>query len=409
MARKSIPSYRKQKSKSGDRAFVEIAGTRHYLGVHGSDESRERYARLLAEWTTTGRAGSHDPNEITIAEIVSAFWTWCEGYYGDKPKRGTTSEPEHFRLALRPLVSLYGRTKAAEFGPLKLRAVRQKLIDQGLCRTHINRQVIRLKRLFKWAGSEELIPGSVYHGLQTLPGLKRGRTSARETDPIRPVADSIIEATLAHATPTVAAMVRTHRLSGMRPGELVIMRTGDLDMSGAVWVYTPEFHKTQHHGRDRKVFLGPKAQAILTPFLRHDLQAYLFQPMQSERERRETMHAERETPLSCGNTPGSNRKSYPKWRPTDRYSTDTYRKAIEYACRRAFPAPDGTKGDDLKAWRREHGWCSLQIRHSFATEVRREHGLEASQVLLGHAQADVTQVYAERDTAKAVAVAALVG
>lgn len=408
MASKAIPSYRKQKSKSGDRAFVEIGGTRHYLGAFGSDESRERYARVIAEWAATGRAGSPDPNEITIGEVVSVFWAWCERYYA-KPNSDTTSEVDMFRLAFRPLVALYGRTKATEFGPLRLRAVRQKMIDGGLTRGYINKQTGRLVRMFKWAAAEEMIPSSVYHGLQTVAGLKRGRTEARESEGVKPVPDSIVDATLPHMTPTLRAMVQVQRLTGMRPGELVIMRTGDLDMSGPVWTYQPKYHKTQYRGRARQAFLGPRSQEIIRPFLRHDLQAYMFQPLQSERERREAMHAERKTPMSCGNRPGSNRKAHPKWGPKDRYRTETYGKAIEYACRRAFPAPDDATGDALTAWRREHRWTPLQIRHRFATDIRRVHGLEAAQILLGHARADVTQVYAERDTAKALAVAAQVG
>ena len=204
-------------------------------------------------------------------------------------------------------------------------------------------------------------------------------------------------------------MVQVQRLTGMRPGELVLMRSADLDMGGPIWTYQPEYHKTQHHGRTRQVFLGPRAQETLRPFLRPDLQAYIFQPKQSERERRAAMHAERKTPMSCGNTPGSNLMSHPRRSPNDRYSTGSYNAAIGYACGRAFPAPDGTTGEALKAWRREHKWAPLQIRHRFGTDVRRTHGLEAAQVLLGHARADVTQVYAERDIAKAVAVAARVG
>jgi integrase len=50
-----------------------------------------------------------------------------------------------------------------------------------------------------------------------------------------------------------------------------------------------------------------------------------------------------------------------------------------------------------------------RIRHTYATKVRREHGLEAAQVLLGHSQADVTQIYAERDLAKAIEVAKKIG
>ena len=44
-----------------------------------------------------------------------------------------------------------------------------------------------------------------------------------------------------------------------------------------------------------------------------------------------------------------------------------------------------------------------------ATRVRKEFGLEAAQVLLGHSRADVTQVYAERNEALAVEVAAKIG
>lgn len=41
--------------------------------------------------------------------------------------------------------------------------------------------------------------------------------------------------------------------------------------------------------------------------------------------------------------------------------------------------------------------------------MRKEYGLEAAQVVLGHARADVTQVYAEADVAQAVRVAAEIG
>jgi len=45
----------------------------------------------------------------------------------------------------------------------------------------------------------------------------------------------------------------------------------------------------------------------------------------------------------------------------------------------------------------------------FATKVRKAHGLEAAQVLLGHARADVTQVYAERNEELAREVAGKIG
>ena len=63
----------------------------------------------------------------------------------------------------------------------------------------------------------------------------------------------------------------------------------------------------------------------------------------------------------------------------------------------------------VKASQREHHWHPNQLRHNHATEVRQRFGLEAAQVSLGHATADVTQVYAERDLTLAVKVASEIG
>ena len=103
--------------------------------------------------------------------------------------------------------------------------------------------------------------------------------------------------------------------------------------------------------------------------------------------------AERRTPLSCGNRPGTNRKRSPKRKPGAKYSTDSYRRAIHRAC------------DAAKVER----WSPNQLRHTAGTEIRAKFGLEAAQVVLGHAAADVTQIYAERDLALATQVAREVG
>jgi hypothetical protein len=42
-------------------------------------------------------------------------------------------------------------------------------------------------------------------------------------------------------------------------------------------------------------------------------------------------------------------------------------------------------------------------------DIRARYGLEAAQVILGHSRTDVTQVYAERDLAKAVEVMREIG
>jgi site-specific recombinase XerD len=54
-------------------------------------------------------------------------------------------------------------------------------------------------------------------------------------------------------------------------------------------------------------------------------------------------------------------------------------------------------------------WHVNQLRHAAATQIRHEFGLEAAQVILGHAKADVTQVYAERDAALAAEIMRKIG
>jgi len=183
------------------------------------------------------------------------------------------------------------------------------------------------------------------------------------------------------------------RLTGMRPAEVCQLRPCDLDRSGDVWKYTPSKHKTQHHGHKRDIFLGPKAQAVLLRYLARDAETYCFRPCDSESKRLAEQEANRKTPRSCGNVRGSNVERKPKRKPGERYATDSYRRAIHRACDKA--------GIDR--------WSPNRLRHSAATEIRKRFGLEAAQVTLGHASADITQVYAERDNTLAIRVAREVG
>jgi integrase len=61
------------------------------------------------------------------------------------------------------------------------------------------------------------------------------------------------------------------------------------------------------------------------------------------------------------------------------------------------------------AWRAGHLWSPNQLRHTAATEVRKRYGLEAAQIVLGHAAADVTQVYAERDLVRGADIMRQIG
>lgn len=385
-----IPAYTRHRASG--QAVVRLDGRDFYLGKWKSAASRAEYDRLIREWLTAGRCLPVAPNSATIAEIVVQFRRYAKQYY--RHADGTpTGEAGSFDIAVRPLLKLYGKTPAVEFGPLRLETVRDEMICGGMVRTSINKNVSRIRHIFKWASAKELIPASVWQALQSLKGLSIGRSNAMESEPVKPVKVTDVEAVLPFVSKQVFAMIRLQLVTGMRSGEVVLMRTGDIDRTGKLWVYRPTSHKTLHHGHTREVYLGPKAQEIVTPFLKLNPSAYIFNPREADRERRDELHARRTTPITCGNRPGTNRRQSPKRSIGERYDAAAYRRAVARACDKAeIPS-----------------WHPHQLRHTAATELRRTHGIEAAQVILGHRTLDVTQLYAERNVAAAMKIMGEVG
>ncbi|HUG71773.1 MAG TPA: site-specific integrase [Pirellulaceae bacterium] len=421
----SVPKYRKHKASG--QAIVTLDGQDFYLGPYDSRPSWREYDRLVGEWQQNGRrlpqVGQH--STLTMAELMNAYRMFAAGYY---VKHGQPTDTIYgIRAMLKLVRASYTHTRVLDFGPLALKALQSQMIESGSSRRYINDHLHRIRRMFKWAAGNEMIPYEVYQRLTTVDGLRKGRTEARETAPIPPIADSVVEQTLPHLTAVVADMVRFQRLTGCRPGEVCILRPCDLDTSGDVWTYRPESHKTEHHDRDRIIVIGPKAQDILRPYLLRDAQACCFCPADSELKRRREAHEQRVTPLKYGNSPGTNRKRKPKRSAGDSYTNDSYRRAIHRGCDKAFPAPEPLARRDkesvrawrarltpnqrveLDDWQSRHRWSPNQLRHTAATEIRRQFGLEAAQVTLGHSNANVTQIYAERDLSKAAEIMRAVG
>lgn len=141
--------------------------------------------------------------------------------------------------------------------------------------------------------------------------------------------------------------------------------------------------------------IGPKAQAVLAEFPTDDPADYFFSPASLTAERMAARSGARKTPRYPSHMKRNQAKKLanPKRAPGARYAVGAYTQAVAKGCK-AGGVP---------------GWCPNRLRHSFATEVRKTHGLEAAQVLLGHASADGTQIYAEKDSALARDVAAKIG
>jgi len=275
------------------------------------------------------------------------------------------------------------------------------MIDSGLCRSEVNKRVRHVLRAFKWAVEEEMVPPSLHHGLKAVPGLRRGRADVRESEPVKPVPDAFVDAIKHHVSRQVWAMVQLQRLSGMRPGEVCIMRSCDLDASGRVWAYTPESHKTEHHGRERRIYLGPMAQEVLRPWLRAELAAYLFSPAEAEAERHSEQRESRKTRVQPSQQ--SRRRRKPRKAPGSKYTPDSYRQAIEYGIKTA------NREAERVGTRPIPHWHPHQLRHNAATRLRREFGLDVARAVLGHSSPVVTEVYAELDGAKAAEAMERVG
>src|SRR5262249_29848619 len=205
---------------------------------------------------------------------------------------------------------------------------REWAVRAGVGRTEGNEGRSGVVGLLGGAAGGGMAPPSVHHALRAVWGLRRGRADVRESEPVRPVPDAFVDAVRPHVSRQVWAMIELQRLTGMRPGEVCIMRTIDVDTSGRVWVYTPESHKTEHHGRERRIYFGPVAQQILRPWLRPELTAYLFQPREVEAERRVILREKRKSRVQPSQQNRRNRR--PRRVPGERYKTGAYGHAINY-------------------------------------------------------------------------------
>ena len=402
-----LPAYTYHKPSG--QARVRVNGKDVYLGVHDSAESRERYAQIILDlarqrFSLPSPVGdwTQNPN-FKVKELVLRYCLFAQEYYGANSKEYRTMHD-----VLKPVLKLFGSSPAKDFGPRDLKSIQQLLINEDVCRPEINRRISRIRRVFRWATSEELIPSTVIHGLACVQGLPRGRCGAREPEPVRPVPNEVVQATLPFCSPQIKAMIQLQRLAGMRPAEVTIMRPCDLDRSDEIWIYRPQKHKTSDLGFNKEICLGPLAQAILEPFLDRSLERYFFSPMAADAwrndERAKCRKPDRKTRLfPCELRAREARKQQARKRISKRsrrehFDTASYRRAIVYAVAKA-----GKNGIELAKWHPH------QLRHLRATEVRRLFGLEAAQVTLGHTRADVTQIYAERNSELAVRVAKEMG
>jgi len=70
-----------------------------------------------------------------VARQPQAVFAECYYVKNGKP----TSTMSRIRIALRILLDLYGKETSSDFGPLKFKVVRQRMIEQEVCIAVVHR------------------------------------------------------------------------------------------------------------------------------------------------------------------------------------------------------------------------------------------------------------------------------
>lgn len=378
--KKNVPSYCHHRASG--QAYVKIAGRRIYLGKHGTPESHKRYREELGRWQA---AQDTPPTKLSIGELTLLYFDHAQKHYVKDGK--PTSKLSVIRAAIRALNQQFRQLPATELTPRRFKAVRETLIKSDLCRGTINDYMAQIRRMVKWAVGEELLPYEKLGALTAVRDLQSGRTEARESDPVQPVSLPDVEAVLPLLSFPLQGAIQFQLATAARPGETLQLRLKDIDRGGEVWLYRPDSHKTAHHGKDRIILCGPRAQAVVMEHAKADPEAFVFA------------------------VPGSN--------GTKPYRRDNYTLAIRRGCERVFNMPEELRTlkkdapqklkDEARKWRLENVWKPNMLRHTAATLIRREAGVEAAQTILGHSDLSVTEIYAERNLGRAAEIIARIG
>ena len=306
---------------------------------------------------------------FTVNELCDRWIVHAQTYYR-RPDGSPSGRADIQSPHVRDLRALYGRRPVEALTHPDMLALRARLVERGLARTTVNGILGTVRSLFAWALDEALISAQTKAELTQVANLKAFRSPARETEPIRAVPDDVIERTCGHLPESLADMVRVHRLTGMRPGEMCGLKWSRIERVGDVWAYRPEHHKAEWRRQARIVAIGPRAQAVLKKYA--GAEGAIFSPARALAERAAEARAERAEPM----------------RPGEDARRAAARRAAGMAVRKVREAWD------VHAYARaiartcdENGierWSPNQLRHTCATAVRRRLGIAAARAVLGH-------------------------
>lgn len=382
--RDQLPQHRRHKASK--RGYVSLGGFQHYTGPWPDADrpappgTEAEYNRLLMLWIAGGRKGlparsAEGGRGVTVADVAGRWAESCRREYtkdrgdgkGDRP----TSYADKCRRVAARVAAIAGAMPAEEFNADAMKVIRDYWTQTGCSRKTVNQYCQMVRLIFGWAADEaRLISDRPWHALAVVRPLRKGRAGAKDRPRVRAASEGVLEAVLAAVKDRmVRDMVRLAALCSMRPGEVRMMRLAEVDRdsetvrSSGVWLYRPTVYKTMHEDEDagRVVPIGPKAQAILKPYL-------------------------------------------------DRAGRYRHRRGFVFLNRYGNPFDHSYFARKLLEARRRAGIedrvTPNVARHVGATRLRAAYGLDVAQIVLGHKDSRTTERwYAELPLEKAIQAA----
>ena len=384
--------------KMGKYAVVNYQRQKKVLGKWGSPEAKQAYARFITAIQNNpggvplplAGAGSTGQKGL-VSELAARYLDYVQTSGIDK------SHYIHCRILLGEFVlPYYGDIPADEFSPKCLKFVRSRMIEsQRFCRKIINDYASRIISMFSYGIEEELCQPLTVAMLREVRTLKEGAAGTFDHPERKPLPEEVIRQTLPLLTSVLRTMVLIQWLTGLRPSEVCKMRVDAIDKTSDpnLWIYDLSKHKTAEHISGRKIYLSEAVRKLIEPFMEGKKPCDpLFTVAESVKEEKAMRRAARKSkPTPSQIARDEHRAANPGVTFSETFDKDSYRKAIQSSIKRA--------NKTLPPDERIPVWFPYSIRHSAATFVEKNEGLDESQAVLGHTSADMTRRYAKAQQA----------
>jgi integrase len=367
----------------------------HYLGETGHPDTMIRYREFAAAFIARGGwpegffAGEKDTGP-TVGDLVKSFRAEMQDRRG-----GWDSYTE---MAASLLEEVYGYKPIGAFNGRDLQTGYRFLAKSGKYnRLTCNKSLGACKRLFRYGVMIGMVSPETFAQIEAVEGIRKNEIAElSESTKRMPVSEDVVRETLSFMPPVLQAALWTLWYSGARPSEVLTLRVKDVLRTGEIWTATLSEHKTASAGRSRVLHFGKQAQVWMGPYLLQPPDSIIFSPKQAVKERAAACKVHRRE------------KQKPNKKKTARTLNDYYgSRELGRAVERAIEA--------CNEKRKEEGrepiphWTPYMMRHSAASRVREQFGLDGAQALLGHSSVGITEVYAHLDNKKAAEIALALG